>query len=172
MTDNWKEDAGLQVARLMAAAAVTAPKARGIDNLVVKILQGDEIKQLAQAMRDNAPEAWPFFHRDAANVEDSQALVLIGTRLSPLGLDCGYCGFPSCEECKGMKGICTFNPGDLGIALGSAASVAARHHIDNRIMFSAGWTAVKTDLLGADVRIAHAIPLSISGKNIFFDRKA
>jgi len=33
-----------------------------------------------------------------------------------------------------------------------------------------GRAAVELELLGAEVRIAHGIPLSAQGKNIFFDR--
>jgi uncharacterized ferredoxin-like protein len=38
-------------------------------------------------------------------------------------------------------------------------------------MYSAGLTAVKMGLLGDKVKLAIAIPLSATGKNIFFDRK-
>jgi uncharacterized ferredoxin-like protein len=39
------------------------------------------------------------------------------------------------------------------------------------VMFSAGKAAVSLGLLGAEVRVAYGIPLSVSGKNPFFDRK-
>jgi uncharacterized ferredoxin-like protein len=68
-------------------------------------------------------------------------------------------------------GICAFNSGDLGIALGSAVSRAADLRIDNRILFTAGKAAVELGMFGDDIRIAYGIPLSVSGKNPFFDRK-
>jgi uncharacterized ferredoxin-like protein len=60
---------------------------------------------------------------------------------------------------------------DLGIAIGSAVSTASVLKIDNRIMLSIGLAAVNLKILGKDVKIAYGIPLSISGKNPFFDRK-
>jgi uncharacterized ferredoxin-like protein len=39
------------------------------------------------------------------------------------------------------------------------------------VMFSAGRAAVNLKALGDEVRIAYGIPLSVSGKNPFFDRK-
>ena len=60
--------------------------------------------------------------------------------------------------------------GDLGIAIGSAAHVASAHHVDSRVMFSAGRAALNLKLFPAEVTIAYAIPLSVSGKSPFFDR--
>ena len=58
---------------------------------------------------------------------------------------------------------------DLGIALGSAVKVASELNVDNRIMYSIGRAAMKMGLLKADE--IQGIPLSVKGKNIFFDRK-
>ena len=66
---------------------------------------------------------------------------------------------------------CTFNTGDLGIAIGSAVSVAMDHRVDNRIMYTVGQAAMELRLLGDDVPVIYGIPLSISSKNPFFDRK-
>lgn len=33
-----------------------------------------------------------FFLRDADNIEQADAVILIGTRRHPLGLNCAYCG--------------------------------------------------------------------------------
>ncbi len=59
---------------------------------------------------------------------------------------------------------------DLGIALGSAVKVASELNVDNRIMYSIGRAAMKIGLMKADE--IQGIPLSIKGKNIFFDRKS
>ena len=67
-------------------------------------------------------------------------------------------------------GTCSFNAGDLGIAVGSAVSRAADLRIDNRIMYSAGKAALELGFLGSEVAIAYGIPLSVSGKSPFFDR--
>ena len=56
----------------------------------------------------------------------------------------------------------------MGIALGSAVNTAILINIDNRIMYRAGAVARKMDLV--DWAFVMGIPLSVSGKNIFFDR--
>ena len=58
---------------------------------------------------------------------------------------------------------------DLGIALGSAVKTAQIHNVDNRIFYSAGVAALSLGYL-PDCTTAYGIPLSITGKNIFFDR--
>ena len=64
--------------------------------------------------------------------------------------------------------LCAFQVMDLGIALGVAAKMAGELNIDNRLMYSAGAAAMNLGLLEADMIIA--LPLSVSAKNIFFDR--
>ena len=61
---------------------------------------------------------------------------------------------------------------DLGIAVGSAAKTAQIHNVDNRIMYTAGSVALDLGFLGKECTVAYAIPLSASGKNIFFDRES
>ena len=161
-----------QVAELMCLAARTAPKAKGVDNIATMVLDGDEKDQLTTEMRSIAKETeLEFFERDAGNIDAAQVVVLLGTRVQPVDVPaCGFCGFKNCDENRANNGICAYNTGDLGIAVGSAAAVAARHHADNRIMFTAGKAALRLELLGPDVRIAYGIPLSGSGKSPFFDR--
>jgi uncharacterized ferredoxin-like protein len=64
-----------------------------------------------------------------------------------------------------------FNTGDLGIALGSAVSVALEHRVDNRVMYTVGMAVRNLKLLGKDIKICYGVPLSATEKNIFFDRK-
>jgi uncharacterized ferredoxin-like protein len=58
----------------------------------------------------------------------------------------------------------------MGIAVGSAVALAANLRVDNRVMFSVGKMAKDMDLLPGCSMVL-AIPLSISGKSPFFDRK-
>ena len=163
----------LKVAELMAVAARTAPKARGTDNLEIAIATGETIKQLSKYMIIHGKKhEMAFFLRDAENIIKAPAIVLIGTHLKTQGIKkCGMCGFENCaEKEKHKKNPCVFNTNDLGIALGSAVSVASNHHIDNRIMFSVGQAALKLGLLDKGVKIAFGIPLSATSKNPFFDR--
>lgn len=165
----------MEVAELMIIAARTAPKARGIDNLFAAILTDEEVQKLADMMDKMVVEegAPSFFSRDAGNLRQSQVVVMLGTSISSLKLPmCGYCGFINCDYREKQNNIpCAFNTGDLGIAIGSAVSIAANHRIDNRIMFSAGYVAVRKNLLPPEVKIAYAIPLSVSAKSPYFDRK-
>ncbi len=163
------------VAKQMAAAARTAPKARGIDNLVIAIADKSEIKKISDTMKEIASrqEFFSFFQRDAGNILDAVYLFLIGTRIKSINVQpCTWCGFANCEAKEKQPDVpCIFNLNDLGIAIGSAVSIAANHRIDNRVMYSVGKAVVDMKLLGDDVKIAFGIPLSVSQKSPFFDRK-
>ncbi len=163
----------MDVAHKMVLAAVTAPKGRGQDNLEIAILEKDDLRPLADEMERLGNEKnIPSFLRDAANVrEHAHLAVLLGTKIKTLGLNyCGLCGFKDCEDNRIHHGICVFNTGDLGIALGSAVAVAGLHHADNRVMYTIGMAALSLKLLGEDVKIAYGIPLAAKAKNPFFDR--
>lgn len=170
----------LRAAELMAVSARTAPKARGIDDISIVILTGEELNKVADEMEKIGKETGRrFFVRDSGNVRKSPALLLIGVKSSrPKNLDCGACGYETCNEFEeaGRKPgrdftgpSCMLQLLDLGIALGSAVKTASLLNVDNRIMFSAGVAAVKLGLIDADV--AMGVPLSATGKNPYFDRK-
>ena len=171
--ETTEQNVAIRTAEQMAVAARTAPKAKGTDNLEIILVEGEEKKKLANEMRKIADENdAAFFARDAGNIENAQIIFLAGTRIGAVGVKvCSYCGYKDCEENTRNNGICSFNPMDLGIALGSAASIAADHRCDNRIMFTAGKAAIRLGFFNTEVRIACGIPLSISGKSPFFDRK-
>ncbi|MBM3860487.1 MAG: ferredoxin [Verrucomicrobia bacterium] len=168
-----EKQAALQVAALMAAAARTSPKTRGIDNVRVLAIDDDASKQrLIAKMREiAAAENRPGLARDAGNIENSPAIVVIGVESNPAGLNCGFCGKPTCDELSAAGGVCAFNSMDLGIATCSAAAVASLHHVDNRMMYSIGRAALDLRLFGENVKQALGLPLSITGKSPFFDRK-
>ncbi len=171
-------------AQLMAAAARTAPKTRGMDSVQTLILDGEELEQLAAAMESQMEEKshrLPFIGRDAGSVRKAAAVLLIGVTGEPKKpqdpINCGACGYDGCgqflaaEKAEGedFRGpLCMFQTMDLGIALGSAAKVASELNVDNRMMFSIGTAARKLRFLDCDVVIG--FPLSVSGKSPFFDR--
>jgi len=64
---------------------------------------------------------------------------------------------------------CAINSVDVGIALGSACSVAADRRVDSRVMFSVGRVAQELGLLPGCSSI-YGIPISCSSKSPFFDR--
>ncbi len=168
-----EEAAVLAAAEAMCAAARTAPKACGIDTLDSAILTGEDKAALSAEMRRIAElDGDTFFIRDADNVDQSLAVVLIGADDRPRGVDrvCSLCGWDGCGDCVKHGGKCIMNSVDLGIAVGSAVSLAADLRMDNRVMFTAGKAAASLGLLG-EKKLIFGIPLSVSGKSPFFDRK-
>lgn len=168
-----EEAAVLAAAEAMCAAARTAPKACGIDTLDSAILTGEDKAALSAEMRRIAElDGDTFFIRDADNVDQSFAVVLIGADDRPRGVDrvCSLCGWDGCGDCVEHGGKCIMNSVDLGIAVGSAVSLAADLRMDNRVMFTAGKAAASLGLLG-EKKLIFGIPLSVSGKSPFFDRK-
>jgi len=170
--EDVEREAMLRVAQSMVAAAHTAPKGRGFDNIVSAIVDGDEKDKLAAAMREIHVETGSEgpFQRDADNVDGSDYVVLIGVKHKPGGMNCGNCGFDTCKEAIQTGARCAFNISDLGIAVGSAVSLAADNRIDNRVLYTAGRAAVKLGLLGDEVKLVYGIPLSVTSKSIYFDR--
>lgn len=170
--ENIRTETVLEVAKRIAIAARTAPKAKGTDNLEIVIVTGNDIETLAKTMCEIADkEGRTSFKRDADNCRKSQAVMLFGTKTASLGLNCKFCGFATCAEKDEHPNIpCFFNANDLGIAIGSAVSIAADCRIDNRIMYTIGYTAQTMNLLPGCTCIL-GMPLSVSGKSPFFDRK-
>ena len=142
----------------------------------------------------------PMFVRDGKSVMASGAMLLVGVKAAAaVGLDCGACGYATCADLTaaykeasaghasggapvggGEEGhdetfpprfsgpVCAFRLLDMGIALGSAAKTAGVHNADNRIMYRAGIVARDMGLIEAECVMA--IPLSATGKSVFFDR--
>ena len=133
----------------------------------------EDIERMSETMLQMSAESgMKFLLRDAANVLQAEAVIVIGiqTEASECGLNCGYCGYKGCAE-KPACSPCVMNGVDVGIAIGAACSKIADFRLDSRVMFSAGWAAKRLDVLnGAD--LVFAIPLSSSSKNPFFDRKS
>lgn len=165
------------VAELMALAARTAPKAGGKDFVGVRILEGGDLARLADGMVAYGKESGKKnFDRDGENVRRSDAVLLLSLdRPQVAGLNCGACGYPSCAElAKLHEGpefagpLCAWRLLDLGIALGSAAKTASLFNADNRIMYRIGVVARRLGLLSGEIVVG--IPISGTGKNIYFDR--
>lgn len=110
-----------------------------------------------------------FLFRDAENVLNAEAVMIIGTDQQVQGLNCGHCGYDTCAA-KPFVVPCTINSVDLGIAIGSACATASDWRLDTRVMFSVGWAAQRLGMLG-DCKCVMAISVSASSKNPFFDRK-
>lgn len=174
-SDKAEEQAVLQAAYELCAAVRTAPKARGIDYLDTVIVTDEDKDRLAEEMRRHCDyDETNFFYRDSKNVDASTAIVLVGSedaKTRGLGTDCSYCHYNGCADCAAQGGVCVFTMIDLGIALGSAAAMASDLHMDNRIMYTIGKAALSLGLMDPKYKVIMGIPLSVTGKNKFFDRK-
>jgi len=171
----------IEVAKLMAIGARTAPKARGLDSIKTLILEGEELEELAKAMEERSqedPERLWFFKRNADDVRKSMVVLLIGVTGEPKRpespLNCGACGHNCAWMLKAEKKdagdargpICLFQGVDLGIALGSAVKAASDFNVDNRMMYTIGAAARRLKLIEADLVVG--IPLTVMGKNPYF----
>ena len=172
----------MDVARLMAVAARTAPKSGGVDDVLSAVVCGKEIDDLAADMEKIGVErnvaAWGH---QAQNVKDAEAIVLIGVKgTKSYVTGCGACGHESCESFnrspkrRGQDFYgpnCIFKTLDLGIAVGSAVKTAGMLNVDNRILYRIGAAAMRLNYL-PDASIVLGIPLAAMGKNPYFDRTA
>jgi uncharacterized ferredoxin-like protein len=182
---NGEEDGLSAAVTLMALSARTAPKGKGMDSIVTSIVRKDGLPELAAAMRVfGETHDLGYFIRDAGNVAASGACLIIGIRgQETLGINCRGCGYPSCIEmaraCRDREETgspfsgpnCIMKIADLGIAVGSAVRTASMHNLDNRVMYSAGVAARSLGLVPG-CTVAYGIPVSATGKNIFFDRSS
>jgi len=139
-----------QVATLMAAAAITAPKSGGQLFLAGKppfletvIIDNPQIRtELAGWLRARGKERREaIWFRDADVAEAVDAILFIGLAPNwyPPNYDCGACGYATCAEflhaSKELRNdsaeleftgpTCNLRDIDLGIAVGSAAKTAA-----------------------------------------------
>jgi uncharacterized ferredoxin-like protein len=150
------------VARLMAISAITAPKARGVNNIIIKILsRREDLEALAKKMEELSKNYGEHYIRDADNVRNSDAVILIGCKITTIGL--------KKPERWSLDADIVASLINLGIALGSAVKTASLLNVDNRIMMSVGVAAQEMNLLDAEYIVG--IPLSVRSKNIYFDRK-
>ncbi len=167
------------IAQIMLVSARTAPKAKGEDEILTGIVSPEEKEALAKEMDEigERGDAFKFFKRDAQNIRDAEGVILIGLNFKkPVGVNCGACGYDCNSILKEKEKkieysgpVCTMRAIDLGIAIGSMVSVAKELGVDNRIMYTVGVAAKRLGLM--DAQIILGVPLSVKGKNIFFDRK-
>lgn len=174
----------IETAELMCVAANTAPKTKGINLLSTFYLLPDEFEPLYDCLQqlsnkyDKIRPQRPY-GRDLETLKNTDCLVVICSRrklMDIAGCDaCGFSGEPNgCKSAAAAGATCAYNSKDLGIAVCSAAIVAHRRFIDNRIIDTVGRAIINFKLYPEYTRgkafDAVCIALSISGKNPFFDR--
>ena len=160
----------IEAAMQMMTAARTAPKAKGVDIIEVALVTDEDIQKLSDELNAIGERLGRGgLLRDAGNILSADAIVLIGSHEEPMGLNCAYCGCPTCDS-RPARIPCAMNTIDVGIAVGSACATAADWRLDTRVMYSAGYAAKQLGWMdGCNFIIA--IPVSASSKNPFFDRK-
>src|SRR5437868_5288773 len=106
--DSLRADTVRQVAKLMAAAAITAPKSGGqlllagkhlfIETVIVD--DRETLNRLAEWMRARGKERREaIWFRDAEAAEAIDAVLFVGLSDSyPPVYDCGACGYATCAE--------------------------------------------------------------------------
>ncbi|HVI41186.1 MAG TPA: DUF2148 domain-containing protein [Anaerovoracaceae bacterium] len=176
--DNELNEIVQRVTEYMALSAKTAPKARGNDFVGIKIVKGKELGELADAMVEYGKQNNKTnYDRDGQNVMNSDAVLLLSLsgNTVPPGLNCGACGKERCTDLNPQEGaefmgpLCAWRLLDLGVALGSAVKTASMFNLDNRIMYRAGAAARKMGFMEGQIIVG--IPVSATGKSIYFDRK-
>lgn len=163
----------IQAANAMMTAARTAPKGKGFDMVEIKLITDEDIQTLSTAMLAYSEKTgMMFITRDAQNILHAEAILLIGTRQKIHNLNCGYCGYPTCQEKEKHPTVpCSLNAVDVGIAIGSACAAATDARIDTRVMFSVGRVAKEIGWM-SDCSNVYGIPMNCSSKNPFFDRQS
>src|SRR5947208_3479864 len=192
--EELRADTVRQVAKLMAAAAITAPKSGGqlflagkhtfMETVIVD--DADTRGRLAAWMRARGAERREkIWFRDAEVAEAVDAILFVGLAPNwyPPNYDCGACGYATCaeflhatnklredsHELEFAGPVCNLRDVDLGIAVGSAAKTAAMHSIDCRCQTRVAVAARKLGVIEADVAVA--LSLSLTAKAVGFDRK-
>lgn len=179
------------VARLCAAAAVTAPKsggqllARGKPLFIETVFIDDKetLHRLTAWMRARGAERkQPIWFRDAAVGERIDGVLFIGLKdWYPPIYDCGACGYATCAEfMEATKALradsetlefagpqCNLRDIDLGIAVGSAVKTASINNIDTRCQTRIAVAARKLGFIEADIAVA--LSMSLTHKNPGFD---
>ena len=181
------------VARLCAAAAVTAPKSggqlflRGKPLFIETVFIDDRetLRRLAGWMRQRGRERrQAIWLRDAALAERLDGVLFIGLKdWYPPIYDCGACGFATCAEFMEatrerrsesqafeFRGpACNLRDIDLGIAVGSAAKAASLYSVDTRCQTRIAVAARKLALIEAEVAVA--LSMTVTHKNPGFDAR-
>jgi uncharacterized ferredoxin-like protein len=180
-------------AQLCAAAAMTAPKSGGqlflkgarpfIETVIVE--DRETLIRLAAWLRERGRKLKaPIWFRDADTAEKLDLALFIGlAKWYPPVYDCGACGYATCAEFLRAREhnpvagsedwefpgpICQLRCIDLGIAVGSAVKIASMNNIDARCQTRIAAAARHLGVIQADLAVA--VSMSVSHKNIFFDK--
>jgi uncharacterized ferredoxin-like protein len=187
-------DSVRHVAKLCAVAAMTAPKSggqlflKGATPFIETVIVEDRVtlKRLADWLRaQGGKHKEAIWFRDADIAEKLDLVLFIGlVGWYPPQYDCGACGYGTCAEFLQARPqysdassnewqfngpVCQLRALDLGIAVGSAAKAASLNNVDTRCQTRIAAAARHLKVIEADLAVA--LSMSVSHKNIFFDKK-
>lgn len=189
--DEAKGELIRNVARLCAAAAVTAPKSggqlflRGKPLFIETVFIDDRetLLRLAAWMKQRGRERrQAIWLRDAALAGRLDGVLFIGLKdWYPPIYDCGACGYATCAEFveatrqrradsevfEFLGPQCNLRDIDLGIAVGSAAKAASLYGVDTRCQTRIAVAARKLGLIQAEIAVA--LSMTVTHKNPGFD---
>ncbi len=188
------KNAARHFAEFCAVAAMTAPKSGGqllargakpfIETVIVE--DPDTLARLAAWLRERGTRLKdPIWFRDADVTEKLDLVLFIGlAHWYPPVYDCGACGYATCaqflkalavhrekderDDWEFPGPICQIRCIDLGIAVGSAAKIASLNNVDARCQTRLAAAARHLGVIAADLAVA--LSMSVTHKNIFFDR--
>ncbi len=194
--EDFRQEVIQDVAKQMAATAVTAPKSggrlfnKGAPPFLETVIVNDQatLQALAGWMRQWGTAQKPkddYWERDARTAGKLDAALFIGLDGAyPPNYDCGACGYATCaeflvarreiyalsqnEERFEFAGPqCPIRAVDLGIAIGSAAKLSALLGIDCRCQTRLATAARKLGLIRSELAVA--LSLSATHKHVGFD---
>ena len=88
----------LEAAKQIMLAARTAPKGKGVDIIEIITLSDEDIDAVSEELLRLAEKTgMKFLIRDSENIQSADAMIVIGTRQAPQGLNCAYCGYATCR---------------------------------------------------------------------------
>ncbi len=190
--DDLRAETVVSVAKMAAAAAITAPKSGGMlflagkHNFIETVIVDDKdiLGQLATWMRARGTERREgIWFRDAEVAEAIDAALFIGlVDWYPPNYDCGACGYATCaeflHETKPLRDgstnleftgpTCNLRDVDLGIAIGAAVKTVAQNGIDCRCQSRIVTAARKLGVIKADFGVS--LSLSMTAKSVGYDR--
>ncbi len=179
------------IAVYCAQAALKAPQITGKVELKMKILTGEAIHPVLEALTIiGRVDLFNFLSfatwQNAMAKGKLPVLLLVGAhvRRSDLNYNCGACGFPTCAEFNKyaksidpppylmVKGpVCIWRLIDYGTACDWACAAAWQHNITNRIEVATGWAAREIGILG-DCDVVHGLPLGPCEDLHWYSREA
>ena len=113
---NIRKEIVLEAAKQIMMAARTAPKGKGVDIIEIITLSHDSLPTLSENMRSEGKKrGMMFFLRDADNIEQADAVILIGTRRH-LRFELRILWAKTCGENHQESNPCAINSIDVGIA--------------------------------------------------------